>query len=141
MGTFRDRCNDYAIRKDILNHGGLPGPVYVDDNNDYNLAQQIAQNALAMQAIQSAIAMPPNQLTDNIKETTNKRAERLLLDRLRGVKGDFKYTSTDFLFSHVHTDRVFVFFVHDGRGGHLEDDLSLYPSDKLITQLRLIWSA
>ena len=35
-------------------------------------------------------------------------------------------------------DKVFVFVVQDGKPVTLEDDASLFPSDKLITALRLI---
>jgi hypothetical protein len=35
-------------------------------------------------------------------------------------------------------EKTFVFIAHKGQGQILEDDPALFPSDKLITQLRLI---
>jgi hypothetical protein len=36
------------------------------------------------------------------------------------------------------TDKVFVFLGHNGEASILEDDPNLFPSDKLITSLRLV---
>lgn len=40
--------------------------------------------------------------------------------------------------AHGSGDKVFVFIVHKGEAMLIEDDKDLYPSDQLITKLRLL---
>jgi len=60
---------------------------------------------------------------------------RLLLMRLRAREGEH-------LFQDMHTsfanDKVFVFIVTKDQPLTLEDDAGMFPSDALITQLRLL---
>ena len=44
----------------------------------------------------------------------------------------------DFVNVHVGKDKAYVFVVKDGVAVTLEDDHNMYPSDNLITQLRLM---
>lgn len=44
----------------------------------------------------------------------------------------------DFITAHEAGDKVFVFVVHNGQPLVIEDDKDLFPSDKLVTQLRLL---
>lgn len=57
--------------------------------------------------------------------------------RLRTPKGQFRF---QFMmpFKVPNEDRVVVFIVQNGQVTHLEDDWNLFPSDTLITQLRLL---
>lgn len=56
---------------------------------------------------------------------------RLRLDN--GEKFPFEYLDT-----HVSGEKVFVFIVQNGTHAVLEDELQMFPSDTLVTQLRLI---
>lgn len=115
---------DYETIKNIMN---MPPDMFRSaQNQQQNVAQQLA----AVQAQQHAVRVDPH-----------KSAYSLLMSRLHGVAGAFVMSTNDYLFTHVHTDKVFVFFVHNDRAGHLEDDINLFPSDKLITQVRLLWSS
>ncbi len=44
----------------------------------------------------------------------------------------------DFIAAHQHADTVFVFIVHDGKNVVIKDNEKLFPSDALITQIRLL---
>lgn len=57
---------------------------------------------------------------------------RLYRDRLEGKK------QFDFIAPYKNKDAVVVFLVHDGNPTYIEDDWSLFPSDSLITKLRLL---
>jgi hypothetical protein len=43
-----------------------------------------------------------------------------------------------FLAAHRMGDKVVVFVAHGGKGLVIEDEIGLYPSDALVTQLRLL---
>lgn len=62
--------------------------------------------------------------------------QKLLYMRLRipeGSKHPYEYLS-----SHLSGDKVYVFVVQDGQAVTLEDSATFFPSDQLITQLRLL---
>lgn len=61
---------------------------------------------------------------------------KLLAMRLRVPEGQ-RMPFHD-LFTSLAGDKVFVFVVQDGQAVTLEDEAPLYPSDQLITQLRLL---
>lgn len=44
----------------------------------------------------------------------------------------------EFMQAHVTDKSAFVFIVHDGKDYTLQDDVNLFPSDELITKLRLM---
>lgn len=62
----------------------------------------------------------------------------LLRQRLGGLSGTLNIKSADFLHAHVLDDAVIVFYIFGGQEGHLRDDVALYPSDTLITQIRMV---
>lgn len=79
-------------------------------------------------------AFPTRPPTNDIAYPDNRKS--MIAMRLRltdGVKWPF-----DFLETHLHEERVLVFLVVGGKPVMLEDDANLFPSDTLITQLRLI---
>jgi hypothetical protein len=43
-----------------------------------------------------------------------------------------------FMEAHQSGDKVFVFIVHQGNPAIIEDDWNLFPSDAMITKLRLM---
>lgn len=50
-----------------------------------------------------------------------------------GVEHNFQHLS-----AHIGSDKAFVFVVHNEQAVVLEDDPGLFPSDRLITQLRAL---
>jgi hypothetical protein len=66
------------------------------------------------------------------------RALRLLKARLAGLDSTYNIASDEVILTHVHQDKVYVFFVLKGRAGHFEDEAALFPSDGLITKIRII---
>ncbi len=61
---------------------------------------------------------------------------KLLAMRLRIPEGNtLPYQD---LFTSLAGDKVFVFVVQDGQAVTLEDTAAMFPSDQLITQLRLL---
>ena len=100
-----------------------------------NIQQAQAQNAHQFGNIsQQAAAQQPKK--DNAR--LNERALQLLTLRLNGVKCMLKLGPDDFLICHCTTDVVYTFFVFKGKSGNVEEDINIFPSDKLLTQLRLI---
>ncbi len=61
---------------------------------------------------------------------------RLLGGRLRLKNGE--RIPFDFMEIHVTAEVAFVFLVNKGKPVVLEDDPNMFPSDKLITELRLL---
>lgn len=61
---------------------------------------------------------------------------QLLMSRLRVPPG--MLMPFEFLNCHVSKGKAFVFVVKGGNSTTLEDDPALFPSDTLITQLRLL---
>ena len=61
---------------------------------------------------------------------------KLIAMRLRIPEGN-KIPYQD-LFTSFSDDKVFVFVVQDGQAVTLEDTATMFPSDQLITQLRLL---
>lgn len=122
IAAINTQQNMAQVYHDIMN---LPPDNFNSQMSQQNMARQLA----AAQAQQHAVRVD-----------LHKNAYSMLMSRLHGVAGSFIMGANDYLFTHVHTDRVFVFFVHNDRAGHLEDDINIFPSDKLITQVRLLWS-
>lgn len=98
-----------------------------------------AQNMQWAQAQQNASQGMPPSVMDK-KQLRNERALALLTMRLGGVTGHMKLSTDDFLICHCTDETVFVFFTFNGRGGHTEEQIDIFPSDKLVTQLRLVMS-
>ena len=78
------------------------------------------------------LPIPPPTLTPHAK------ALHLLKLRLAGLDSKFNMGPEDFLCCHVHSTTVYVFFLFDGKSGVTQEESALFPSDKLITQLRMI---
>lgn len=62
--------------------------------------------------------------------------KRMIAMRLHIPEGET--VPFDFLETHLYKETVFVYVSVDGKNVILEDDAALFPSDTLITQLRLI---
>lgn len=103
----------------------------------YNHAQQAQQ---AQQAISWAQAQGLTQqaLTDLNGPSIHTKATQLLKLRLAGLDSRFHISLDEFLACHVANGTVYIFFVIDGKAGHIEEETALFPSDKLVTQFRLI---
>lgn len=101
--------------------------VYTNQNLSAAQQQQLAQ---AQQCMQNS--------AEEYKPSPHAKAITLLKMRLAGVGGNFDIAKDEFLVCHVAKDTVYTFFVINGKGGVLEEETALFPSDKLITQLRLI---
>lgn len=61
---------------------------------------------------------------------------RMVAMRLRTREGE--RMPFDFMNAYKNKESVVVFFVHDGHPNFVEDDWGMFPSDALITKLRLI---
>lgn len=103
--------------------------------------QQEAQLMMAQaQNAQNTNWLPPIPMPIT-KPNKHEKAIELLKMRMGGVLKDFHPDpNEEFLICHVHKDTVFVFFVAKGVAGNLEESVNQFPSDKLIAQLRLLWS-
>lgn len=72
--------------------------------------------------------------------TPNWSPLQMIMVRLAGVGapvGGYKH-DFQFLSAHIGSDKAFVFIVHNEQAVTLEDDRGLFPSDRLITQLRTL---
>jgi hypothetical protein len=100
-------------------------------------AQQAQMNSILGQQTQGWRPDVDQRIQVNL---LNQRAYELLTLRLGGVKRTFKLAADDFLVCHCTTETVYVFFVFNGKSGHTEEQTDIFPSDKLVTQLKLIMS-
>lgn len=98
---------------------GRPGGAYYDPYSTY----------AAQRAGQTRIASVPDV-------TLSEGRTDLIAARLRIREAD--RLPWDALFTHIAGEKVFVFIVANGDAVKLEDELGLFPSDTLITQLRLL---
>lgn len=97
----------------------------------HGLGQQQAQlNNLYQQQAQQEYQPPPN-IPPGIK------ARAMLISRLDSF-GATWLRKEDFLGCHVKDETVYVFFVFKENGGCVTDERSLFPSDGLIAQLRIL---
>lgn len=129
----------HLFDQDIL---GLSSPDYAALQQQYQrmqAAQNWNTNPLAQQ--QAAQQQLGNIVkVDTQKALRNERALSLLTMRLGGVKNALKLGAEDFLVCHTTPETVYVFFILNGKSGHTEEEIDIFPSDKLLTQLRLIMS-
>lgn len=75
-----------------------------------------------------------SSMTSNITDATFRH--RILAMRLRIREGELLPFQD--LFTSFAGDKVFIFIVKKNEAITLEDDASMYPSDALVTQLRLL---
>lgn len=112
-----------------------------------NTAQNVTQEAYNSQELQQLYQYQQASMQQNVQQAAairpvpiHEHAQQLLMGRLHGLATMFTMSTNDFLLCHMHGEKVYVFFIHDDRVGYLEDDANLFPSDKLVTQIRLLWS-
>jgi hypothetical protein len=122
----------------------VPNPPSIPDwFNQIQQAQQANMTPAAQnQFINSVMQAQTTSTWHANKETINVRAMELLHARLNGVDGNFIVGERNTIYTHVHdaTDRVYVFFAVGEKAGYLEDEKAIFPSDRLVTQIRLLWN-
>jgi hypothetical protein len=69
------------------------------------------------------------------------RCRGMLLDRLGGIDGPMTLKAGDFLMCHAYWGLVYVFFVFGKREGVTKESTEVFPSDKLVAQLRMVMIA
>lgn len=129
------------LRNSLLDAGLNPAELTVKTPtaNEILAMQNQAEKYMAQQmamALHGGIANMP--MAQNASPHEN--AKSMLFSRLHGFNYGFVMKQDDFLLPHVSPAKVYVFFIHGDRVGHLEDDIAIFPSDQLITQIRLLWA-
>ena len=102
----------------------------------------------AQQSTQAQQAQISWANTQNVGEQQPKpninihaRARGMLIDRLGGIDGPMKLKDGDFLMCHCFWGTVYVFFVFNKRDGVTKESTDIFPSDKLVAQLRMVMIA
>jgi hypothetical protein len=105
-------------------------------------SQIIQPNTSIYQGLKSAVGIQVGKGDTNVKISMTPpmppkdELQRTLCVRLRMQQGEgFPLEFIDF---HVAADKVYVFTVSKGGAAIIEDDRNLFPSDSLITALRLL---
>ena len=98
-------------------------------------AEENYRRALASQTI-PAWANGTTQYDGSSSMMSEHHRHKLIAMRLRIREGQ-KMPYQD-LFTSLAGDKVFVFVVQDNQAVTLEDEATMFPSDQLITQLRLL---
>lgn len=114
-----------AMHKAILDQLHLPPELF---NTTHNM--QAAQ--------QSAFH---NGMEQKPKLNLHARARGMLIQRLGGVASEFNVNENDFLMCHVVAGTVYVFFLLNHREGVTTESMDIFPSDKLVAQLRMVMMA
>jgi hypothetical protein len=81
----------------------------------------------------TAKKMEPDYSTNKLLELIHMRMHRERLAPGTQIVPDFS-----FIAPYKNGDTVVVFLVHDKKPTYIEDDWGLFPSDALITKLRLL---
>ena len=84
------------------------------------------------------VLMPTSQNAPQSSMSFHDRAKGLLMSRLHGMRGMAPMVADDFLHCHVSNDTVYVFFLIGGREGIIQENIDVFPSDTLITQIRMV---
>ena len=113
---------EWAIQLDQLR--AMEAQAQAQQNAQYS--QQVMANA------QNAYAPP--------KPDYHDRARKLFMDRMNGVRDEFKLKTGDFLHCHLHGDMVYVFFLLYGKEGVVKEAVDIFPSDQMIAQFRVVIS-
>ena len=104
-------------------NAGLARPTSSLDIESYKMAKALEQLSLHRDS------------HNNSLKSENYRMKMIAM-RMRVPEGNtMPYQD---LFTSLAGDKVFVFVVQDNQAVTLEDDAALFPSDTLITQLRLL---
>ena len=64
----------------------------------------------------------------------------MLIERLIGLSDERRelFTKDNFITCYVNKGKVYTFFVLNERSGTVEEDINIFPSDKMISQLRMV---
>lgn len=139
MGTDQTVETMKAIRdmENMLTKRMSLPPEYIDP------AANVAKDSWQYGSIQSPNVMShshkinPKALSQgNIRAAFNPAPEDMIAMRLRVPHG--AVLGFEFLKCYVTPEHAFVFIVHNGQECTIKDDPNLFPSDGLITQLRLL---
>jgi hypothetical protein len=110
-----------AVYRDAITSGGIRSGGLSIGPSSVDIARRIS-------------GMYPSRNLGDMSVPENRKSMIAMRLRLEdGMKWPF-----DFLETHWHDDTVYVFLVANGKPVMLQDDAGLFPSDTLITQLRLI---
>lgn len=114
--------------------GGGGGSLSSTDYAQYGQSTMDALRRAQDLAVMQAITPPHIFTTANRYDIDSDSTRKLMICmRLRTDEMPFQHLST------AHSgDKVFVFIVQNGQPVTLEDDASLFPSDKLVSQLTLL---
>jgi hypothetical protein len=136
-----------------LSNSNLPGvEELVDLKNQVLSAHPQAQRMLMETAITQAQKnhyyehaaqhifrdLPAPSVTSSPQNNLHAKALMMLKMRLSGLDSKFELNKDDMLICHVTSGMVYCFFVLNGKAGVLQEEASLFPSDKLVTQFHLI---
>ena len=106
---------------------------------NHSEAERIYREGLLSPTVISSrrVTASPYPYSRPMSDLANERHRKnMLAMRLRISEGE--HWGFDSLHTSLGKEKVFVFVVQDGKTATLEDDASMFPSDTLITQLRLI---
>lgn len=103
-------------------------------------AAQINQSQWEQAAMRARAGMQPP--APSTAEEIATRARELFINRLIGAKGDgYRQQGTnDFVTTHFYNDRVYLFYMFNGKEGVISEEVHIFPSDGLIAQFRMILS-
>jgi len=90
----------------------------------------------------SSVSINDRRLTSNVyKNSADDISSESYRSKMLGMRLRLK-EGERFPFDSIHTslgkEKVFVFIVQNDKAATLEDDVGMFPSDTLVTQLRLI---
>jgi hypothetical protein len=127
--------NQTGVSTSHLGTAGNGSAISIGDKyqQHIDLVKEYARQA----KMESARNMGRRQDIHNSDDRINWIAIRLRVIPEEGACIDF---GVEHISTHYHdgAEKVFIFVVQDGKPVTLEDDASLFPSDTLITALRLI---
>lgn len=99
-------------------------------------AQQLS--VAGVQSLPSPIEPPRVPIGVQVKQRQATRARELFINRMVGVRGNFRLKEDDLIVCHIHADTVLMFYCFDGRDGIVKEPMDLWPSDGLLAQFRMI---
>ena len=94
--------------------------------------------ALAAQQANMAQQAEGSGWPATVEPDYNARALDMFVRRMGGVRNEFRLHPKDFLHCHVFDDKVFVFFLLNGKEGVVAEGADIFPSDQLIAQFKMI---
>jgi hypothetical protein len=127
--------DDSILGIDNVHRSAIEQQLIAAQANQMLAAQAQQMQPFLNQATAQAVQQPPDP-----RGKANEKALHLLMMRMQGVRNTLRLGADDFMCCHVREDTVHVFFVLKGNSGNTSEQVDIFPSDKLITQLRLIMS-